>query len=634
VIGTRWILTAAHCVTEESDNTALSPSQVRVLGPGQSPDLAGAWERGTVPVEIYPSNLYTYTEESYPWADIALIELEQQLPRTTILKLDLPTATHRTREAVRAYGWGVINNSYVSAGTSARSVPLTILSNSGDATCRQWTVSDSTQGPSLICAGSNNRLSAICSGDSGGPLIKPGKVPVQIGITSFSGGKACATYSLPGQFVRISTMRWWIDSIMGTSTLISQTPGNEPWLYFSSADYIWDALKVGSNLLMLNSWTNIETSQDYAWAERVFTNSARQDFSFAASTEGIDSLQLLDNEYVQDASVLTDGRPIWSTNQTIGNSDLPNIFATSASGDGTYVDWYGGSALAQTIVGTGYGNYWTFDGRQLIPTDTGGAIIAYEIYQGNGDSDIVVVEWNSSGQLANTFGGDGWFRFGESGIEESTWDVRLLADGSVAVLGREEDSCAVWKVARSGQLDTSWGTGGKALFGNRDCIARGASSDGSNGLFVVGTDFAATAQSNSSAFITKLTGTGVVDTTFGSAGYVRVNTVGVDYLLDICVTPSNLIVAAGQSSASSRRSYNGGVGSVGLVVVVDQNGKASPSNLDGKTHLQMALGGQNDYFVSVECLSDNTVVLGGQSIILDNDGETIAFSLLAKIQIR
>ena len=634
VIAAKWILTAAHCVTEEADNSALSPSEIRVLGPGKSPDIAGAWERGIVPLAIYPSFLYTYTEDWYPWADIALIELDQTVPGAKILKLDAPTAKHAAGTNVRAYGWGVINNSQANAGSSARTVPLKVLANSGDATCRKWTVSESNQGPSLVCAGSTNSQAAICAGDSGGPLVKSGRVPVQIGITSFAGGKACATYNLPGQFVRISTMRWWIDSIMGRSSVISQTPGDYPWLYYSAAKYLWDVKAYGSSILMLASNQDGD-EREAAWAEKIFANSARQDFSFAAARNGIDRLSLLQDESVQDAALLSDGRPIWSTAETVGDSVLPNLFSTSADGEGTYTDWFSGSALAERILGPGYVNGWTFDGRQLIATESGGALVAYEIYQGTtGDSDIAVVEWDSTGQLSTSFGGDGWHRFGESGLKESALDVVLMADGSIAVLGLEERSCAVWKISRSGQPDNTWGTNGKAKFGNRDCIARGATSDASNGLYVVGADFAATSQSNSSAFLTHLAGSGVVDKKFGVNGYVRVDTVGVDYLLDVCTTPNGRIVAVGQTSASSRRSYEGGVGSVGLVVIVDQNGKRTLKNLSGTTNVQLALGGQNDYFVSADCLSDSTVVVGGQSIILDYDEKTVAFSVAVKMQIR
>ena len=633
VIAAKWILTAAHCVTEEADNSALSPSEIRVLGPGKSPDIAGAWERGIVPLAIYPSFLYTYTEDWYPWADIALIELDQTVPGAKILKLDAPTAKHAAGTNARAYGWGVINNSQANAGSSARTVPLKVLANSGDATCRKWTVSESYQGPSLVCAGSTNSKAAICAGDSGGPLVKSGGVPVQIGITSFSGGKACATYNLPGQFVRIATMRWWIDSIMGKSNVISQTPGEDPWLYYSWAESLWDVKAHGSSILMLASNQDGD-ERETTWAEKIFANSARQDFSFAAARDGIFRLNLLQDEYVQDAALLSDGRPVWSTSQTVGDSALPNLLSTPADGGDGYTEWFGGAALAQRIVGSGYTDGWTFDGRQLITTESGGALVAYEIYQGTGDSDIAVVEWDSSGQLSTSFGGDGWYRFGEAGLEESTYDLALMADGSIAVLGLEERSCAVWKILRSGQPDNTWGTNGKAQFGNRDCIARGATSDASNGLYVVGADYAATSQSNSSAFLTHLTSLGVVDKTFGVNGYVRVNTVGVDYLLDVCTTPNSRVVAVGQSSASDRRSYEGGVGSVALVVIVDQNGKRTLDNLDGETNLQLALGGQNDYFVSADCLSDNTVAVGGQSMILDYDGETVAFSLVAKMQIR
>ena len=208
-----------------------------------------------------------------------------------------------------------------------------------------------------------------------------------------------------------------------------------------------------------------------------------------------------------------------------------------------------------------------------------------------------------------------------------------MADGRIAILGRYESSCAVWMVKRDGNLDTNWDGDGLRTFGSRGCIARGTVEDGSGGLFVVGANRAQNNTSNSSAFITHLNGTGGTDSSFGSSGYVWVNTAGVDYLMDVCKTPEGVLVAAGQSSASDRYNFLSGVGSLGLITVVSTTGKPT-STFGTKTYREFALGGQNDYFVSTECMSDGSVVIGGQSVLALSDGTDDIWSLVLKVNVK
>jgi uncharacterized delta-60 repeat protein len=288
----------------------------------------------------------------------------------------------------------------------------------------------------------------------------------------------------------------------------------------------------------------------------------------------------------------------------------------------------------QKILGSDYVNTWNIDGRIILPTSGGGAIAVYEIHQGDsGSSDIVAVEWNSTGSLTSTLGGDGWARIGRAGIEERPYEALVMADGRLAILGQYESSCAVWMLKRDGSLDTSWDGDGMRTFGSRGCIARGAEEDGVGGIFVVGADVAQSVTSNSSAFITHLNQTGATDSTFGTSGYVWVRTAGVDYLIDICKTADGILVAAGQSSASSRRSYSSGVGSLGLLAVVTTAGKRT-STFGTKVYREFALGGQNDFFVSTECMSDGSVVIGGQSVLALSDDTDDLWSLILKINVK
>jgi hypothetical protein len=432
-------------------------------------------------------------------------------------------------------------------------------------------------------------------------------------------------------------MRWWIDSIMGSQRLIASTGSTSIWPFYASANYLQDIVEVGTsgNVLLLGSNPDNQGGNwDQSAAMRVFGDVARQDPSFASAYGGIDAFRFVD-ETIQDANVLTDGRPIWSTTEPFGSSWVPIVNVTRSDGSGVnFETWESGSSLAEKMIGSDYINGWIVNGFVILPAPGGGAVAVYEIYKGNnGASDIVIVEWTSSGLLASTFGGDGWTRIGRDGVVENPYEAILMADGRIAVLGRHENSCAVWMVKRDGTVDTSWDNDGLRTFGSRGCIARGAEEDGAGGLFVTGADVAQSATSNSSAFITHLKPSGATDATFGTSGYVWVRTAGVDYLMDICKTKSGVLVAAGQSSASSRRGYASGIGSLGLIAVVSASGKAT-STFGGTVSRQFALGGQNDYFISTECMSDGSVMIGGQSILRKADGADALWSLILKINVK
>ena len=103
--------------------------------------------------------------------------------------------------------------------------------------------------------------------------------------------------------------------------------------------------------------------------------------------------------------------------------------------------------------------------------------------------------------------------------------------------------------------------------------------------------------------------------------------------MDVCKTPEGVLVAAGQSSASDRYNFLSGVGSLGLITVVSTTGKPT-STFGTKTYREFALGGQNDYFVSTECMSDGSVVIGGQSVLALSDDTDDLLSLILKINVK
>jgi len=615
VIAPTWILTAAHCVTEETDDGIItySASEVRVLRPGVNPWAAGTWETATRAVNVIPNAAYTFNPEFEPWADVALIELDAPIPGTKVIALDSTSATHNSGENVRAYGWGAISNSGA-APNAAKSTSLKVLSGIGDTSCRKWTANGFTHAASLICAGSTVTTNAICGGDSGGPLVKFNKAgkPVQIGITSFSGQSTCASYARPGQFVRVSAVRWWIDNYIGKTT-------EWEWLYFLSGAE--NAMTVaesddGASILALGR-NDYDSSDDWS-SERIYSDLGRQDTSFAAASDGVDlgeSPSSLSD--VEAVDVLSDGRVIWLGTDYQEDFSLPSAWVTSASGEtnGSPTLWTSGADVALAALGSDYVNGWEWGATDVVPTSDGVKAIYYA--NKGSDTQIIVVAYSNDGSLDTSFGGDGVVVLGRAGIAEWANGGALLSDGDLLLAGTVENTCSAWRLSSNGNLDSTWGTAGRAALPLAACELTAAVSDGSGGAYVVGADRWVRNTSNTRGFITHLNSSGSIDTGFGSSGYVRVDTTGSDALWDVCRTPSGIVAAVGTSAASTLGAEDiktAGVGSLAVIVMVNSSGKAS-THLGGKISRQYALGGQRDEFNAVTCTSYGSVVAAGWSVI-------------------
>ena len=615
VIAPTWILTAAHCVTEETDDGIITfdASEVRVLRPGVNPWAAGTWETATRAVNVVPNAAYTFNPEFEPWADIALIELAAPIPGTKVISLDIPNGTHQSGSNVRAYGWGVTTNT----GTQPRAAKVTnlkVLSGIGDTTCRKWSTTGYRHAASLICAGSTTTTNAICGGDSGGPLVKLNQAgkPVQIGVTSFAGSSECASYTRPGQFVRVASVRWWIDSYLGRDSEWN-------WLYFTSGAE--NAMSVvessdGSSILALGR-NDYDDADDWA-SERIYADLGRQDTTFAPATEGVDlGIAPAEVADVEAADLLSDGRGVWIGTDYREGYSLPTAWTTSATGqtnDNPSL-WTSGATVAMAALGGDYMNDWTWGATDLVPTATGVKAIYYA--SKGSDTDIIVVAYFNDGSLDTSFGGDGVVRLGRAGISEWVNGGVNLSDGKLLLAGTVEGTCSTWRISTAGALDTSWGTGGRASLPLAACQLTAAVSDGSGGAYVSGVDRWVRDTSNTRGFIARLNSSGTLMSSFGNAGYVRVDTTGADALWDICRTPGGAIAAVGTGAASTLSDADlrtTGAGSLALLAMVTPSGKAT-SFLGGKISRQYALGGQRDEFNAVTCTSDGSVVAAGWSAI-------------------
>ncbi|KAL1494976.1 hypothetical protein ABEB36_010474 [Hypothenemus hampei] len=210
IIAPNWILTAGHCIDE--DSLGQSGNYTIVYGTNQlhtclSPDN----DSYTVPVKTqYRHPNFEFIRE-IPSNDLGLLELERNI---SLYELAQPVKLTEENEDVlenisgNITGWGLTDSGILIA-ESLQKIRLPVISNSD--CLAKIDVSFPRVYNETQCFCTDEENNGQCNGDSGGPFVSNG---VQYGVISWS-LKPCGKY--PGVFVRIALpeYRQWIKNITG-----------------------------------------------------------------------------------------------------------------------------------------------------------------------------------------------------------------------------------------------------------------------------------------------------------------------------------------------------------------------------------------------------------------------------------
>ena len=205
-----WVLTAAHCVTDDSGNVAPASAVEVAIGINDLRDIDPSDRIDLEAIDVIPE----WDPATYDW-DFALLELAapSAQPVTELIAPGQGNLTENGDPAAAA-GWGC------AGATTCVGYPWELLQAGpdqgmafvSDALCGGVSSYGTGFDPeSMICAGNyDTGLPDTCFGDSGGPLIAygPGDVPVLAGITSW--GRDCALPNYPGVYSRVLAGLEWI----------------------------------------------------------------------------------------------------------------------------------------------------------------------------------------------------------------------------------------------------------------------------------------------------------------------------------------------------------------------------------------------------------------------------------------
>lgn len=204
VIGSQWILTAAHCVKSDSVLATVGTgpaASVAYINPATtySPGPAVYWDA------VYPHPAFDPGTEDN---DIALIHTAAPMSAPA-LPFSSDPASPALGTALRVFGFGTTISGTGATSTTLLAADVADLAGASGA-CGNY---DSFYHPStMLCAGVTGGGIDSCQGDSGGPLVRAADGRL-VGIVAT--GEGCALADYPGVYTRVSTYASWITATTG-----------------------------------------------------------------------------------------------------------------------------------------------------------------------------------------------------------------------------------------------------------------------------------------------------------------------------------------------------------------------------------------------------------------------------------
>jgi secreted trypsin-like serine protease len=193
------VLTAAHC-TDEYPNDVLT---VNIKRHDLSLDPT---EEGGQSIKVSRQTRHPGYDDDTLVNDIAIWKLENPIAvPVSFVTLDDGNFANQVDMPAEATGWGRINSYNNESPSRLQHTILPIYNNQQCSKGYDSEISPETQ----VCAGYSEGVSAVCNGDSGGPLfITQGNNAIQIGVASFVGSEECLVAEVPS--VRYFTLLYII----------------------------------------------------------------------------------------------------------------------------------------------------------------------------------------------------------------------------------------------------------------------------------------------------------------------------------------------------------------------------------------------------------------------------------------
>ncbi|XP_072395727.1 phenoloxidase-activating factor 1-like [Diabrotica undecimpunctata] len=216
LISSSFVLTAAHCVTKETQASVGRLTFVKLgehnLTSEIDCDQDGICNQKPIIIGISRIMQHQNYNSKVQSNDIALLKLSKNVSYTdSIRPICLPEPNEeslRSKESLIASGWGNTET----GGRSQVKLKVDLPFRTKDECTKAFNKTKVKLNENQICAGGEDGKDS-CQGDSGGPLMKKSNADsphwYQEGITSF-GLSACGIEGFPGIYTKVSSFLPWI----------------------------------------------------------------------------------------------------------------------------------------------------------------------------------------------------------------------------------------------------------------------------------------------------------------------------------------------------------------------------------------------------------------------------------------
>ncbi|XP_067014403.1 trypsin-7 [Anabrus simplex] len=205
IIGSDWIITAAHCFDSSVADCACIPTMECKIRAGTSKLEKEGFLLDVVTVHVHESYNEVLKNHAYdlavvkvnkPFRDVSSTLIAANLPETDS---DIPAGTMTT-----VMGWGkTAEKGDMASDLQEIQIPIVDIS-----TCRN--VYGRLIMPHMLCAGYPEGKIDACQADSGGPMIIDHTL---VGLIAF--GEGCARANRPGVYIKVASFRDWIKEKTG-----------------------------------------------------------------------------------------------------------------------------------------------------------------------------------------------------------------------------------------------------------------------------------------------------------------------------------------------------------------------------------------------------------------------------------
>lgn len=201
IIGTRWLLTAAHCVKDTGDRARAAGSRAYINPP--SFDEPGEAVRISA-IHIHPKfRLKTMKN------DIALLYTSSDIANAPLGFVAQGQSPERDT-ALQVFGFGTTSPYIEKMSDFLRVADIYDLAGT-TGKCGKY--GSDYRRANMLCAGLVGGKRDACQGDSGGPLTTVGDTRALVGIVSW--GAKCGSKRYPGVYTRVSKYAPYITGITG-----------------------------------------------------------------------------------------------------------------------------------------------------------------------------------------------------------------------------------------------------------------------------------------------------------------------------------------------------------------------------------------------------------------------------------